>query len=580
MIAGLWLGRSLPVSGQSLPADSVYNDIEGSLYAESISSLVRWRIFDGSDCADGEFCPDKPVDRRTAAVWIVRLLDEDDLPTTPSRFVDVDPESFGAHEIERLAELKITTGCRQEPLHFCPDGQVKRSHAAAFIARAYGLQPATTSPEFVDIDPGSWTADLIAALAGHELDFGCGQPGPSYCPDDRLTRGQMADFMYQVSRRIRKIKPEVPRHVHAARDESGRLWIRWRPSRYSDSSNLKAYRVQWWAADKEFGSAQSTDVADINRLWHLVGDVRDDATYNVRVVAVGFAANSSSSHVATELDLRPSMLDRLNSGSSHTELDSGRLLVADHFWRYLEHDFLPRYETDNPWLRSAWDYVKNETPHFEVCLRWEACRDDPTWASVHINCRSPSRTPRLSQCRAWRLFFRQQHITKDWLIAHELGHVLTLANGASDRGESLGLAFLYFVDLAGDNCLAGELYADALQTLVVGSDNTNYWRKCSSTPSRPTTEALDVVRQALAGEAPDWFEAHYAVGDGDRDYESVWADINRLPDRHRRATINNLASAFGGYCNKMKLAKLIDQDLELPRQPWVDGGCGPWANQE
>ena len=80
---------------------------------------LSWASFAGTECAQG-FCPDDAIDRKTMAVWMVRVLDREDPPAaSESRFDDVDAHSFQAPFIERLAELGVTGGCG-DGTGFCP----------------------------------------------------------------------------------------------------------------------------------------------------------------------------------------------------------------------------------------------------------------------------------------------------------------------------------------------------------------------------------------------------------------------------------------------------------------------------
>ena len=48
-----------------------------SYYAEPVSQLTEQGVFAGTLCEDG-FCPDEAIDRKTMAVWVVRVLDGED----------------------------------------------------------------------------------------------------------------------------------------------------------------------------------------------------------------------------------------------------------------------------------------------------------------------------------------------------------------------------------------------------------------------------------------------------------------------------------------------------------------------
>ena len=105
-----------------------------------MSELDRLGVFDGTLCGGGSgFCPDTAIDRKTMAVWIVRILDgQDPAPVTAIRFNDVDADGFYASFIERMADLGVTRGCG-DGSGFCPDQAVNRAQMAAFLSRSYEL---------------------------------------------------------------------------------------------------------------------------------------------------------------------------------------------------------------------------------------------------------------------------------------------------------------------------------------------------------------------------------------------------------------------------------------------------------
>jgi hypothetical protein len=66
---------------------------------------------------------------------------------------------------------------------------------AAFLVRALGLTENTHSG-FNDVPPSSTFANDIAKLATAAITRGCNPPANNrFCPDDRVTRGQMAAFL-------------------------------------------------------------------------------------------------------------------------------------------------------------------------------------------------------------------------------------------------------------------------------------------------------------------------------------------------------------------------------------------------
>ena len=50
---------------------------EDAYYSVPVASLAELGVFVGTECDDG-FCPGDPIDRKTMAVWTVRVLDGED----------------------------------------------------------------------------------------------------------------------------------------------------------------------------------------------------------------------------------------------------------------------------------------------------------------------------------------------------------------------------------------------------------------------------------------------------------------------------------------------------------------------
>jgi hypothetical protein len=107
------------------------------------------------------------------------------------RFID-DDASVHENDIETIASTGVTRGCNP-PLdtEFCPTDPVTRGQMASFLVRALELAPADDAP-FTDT-AGSVHAADIAALAQAGITTGC--TADRYCPENPVTRGQMASFL-------------------------------------------------------------------------------------------------------------------------------------------------------------------------------------------------------------------------------------------------------------------------------------------------------------------------------------------------------------------------------------------------
>jgi hypothetical protein len=100
-------------------------------------------------------------------------------------------------DIAWLAGSGITRGCNPPAnSQFCPTDHVTRGQMAAFLTRALSL--AEGSSTFSDTQGHVFAAD-IAALAAAGITRGCNPPANTFfCPDDRVTRGQMAAFLVRA----------------------------------------------------------------------------------------------------------------------------------------------------------------------------------------------------------------------------------------------------------------------------------------------------------------------------------------------------------------------------------------------
>jgi hypothetical protein len=106
-----------------------------------------------------------------------------------TRFSDV-PATHTHHDaIEALAVRRITEGCA--PGRYCPSDRVTRAQMASFLVRALEL-PAADGAPFVDVTGGPHAAS-VAALARSGVTTGCNTD--RYCPDNPVTRAQMATFI-------------------------------------------------------------------------------------------------------------------------------------------------------------------------------------------------------------------------------------------------------------------------------------------------------------------------------------------------------------------------------------------------
>jgi hypothetical protein len=130
------------------------------------------------------------------AAFIVRALGLT-LNTHPG-FGDVPVDSTFFQDIGKLATSGITRGCNPPTNdRYCPDEQVTRAQMAAFMVRALGLT-LNTHPGFDDVPADSTFAQDIGKLATAGITLGCNPPvNDRFCPNDPITRGELAAFFHR-----------------------------------------------------------------------------------------------------------------------------------------------------------------------------------------------------------------------------------------------------------------------------------------------------------------------------------------------------------------------------------------------
>lgn len=124
---------------------------------------------------------------------VVQVLQRASSPSTG--FQDVGPDDMFADMITLLKETGITQGCSQNPPRYCPGDSVTRGQMAAFLVR--GIVGDTFSysstPYFQDVPPTHIFFRYVQKLKELGVTVGCTQV--TYCPEDPVTRGQMAAFL-------------------------------------------------------------------------------------------------------------------------------------------------------------------------------------------------------------------------------------------------------------------------------------------------------------------------------------------------------------------------------------------------
>lgn len=131
-------------------------------------------------------------------------------------FIDDDGDT---HEgaIEALVAEGITQGCDTRQIFYCPDDSMTRGEMAAFLDRALDLPLA--SQDYFSDDNSSIFENNINRIAEAGITLGCNPPAnTNYCPDRRITRAEMATLL---ARAFESIVPEEG--PNAFTDDNGNI---------------------------------------------------------------------------------------------------------------------------------------------------------------------------------------------------------------------------------------------------------------------------------------------------------------------------------------------------------------------
>lgn len=173
-----------------------FNDVTTSdIFRDYIQSIACAGITQG--CGSGNYCPTAYVIRGQMAAFIVRAREGEppaDYCSTGSGFNDVSPGDGECKYIKRLGDLQITTGCGNG--NYCPDQYVTRGQMAAFLIRAlYGENFGyTPTPYFSDVPSSNAFFKYVQRLKDDGITVATG----SYNIDDNVTRDQMAAFLFRA----------------------------------------------------------------------------------------------------------------------------------------------------------------------------------------------------------------------------------------------------------------------------------------------------------------------------------------------------------------------------------------------
>ena len=214
-------------------------------------------------------------------------------------------------------------------------------------------------------------------------------------------------------------------------------------------------------------------------------------------------------------------------------------------------------ETEFPWLRAAWDHIRDRTT---------ASLGGSLRGSVRSSCHVSDGAV---ACQAESMEIAEMTLST---AVHELAHVYDSTTGLV-TGRAWGAVQLYFAARYPD-CFVddrqrqgSELLADTMTHLVVPAAWLTYYAiGCDGSGNGVDREAEGTVLAGLAGVVPPWYTENITNG------AELWTVLRRALSAPLLA---NLATRFGGFCSTDWFSYPLDRSLIPPARtnPFRDGGC-------
>ena len=599
--------------------------------AGSVARLLGEGVLDGTGCGGGgdRFCSGDPLDRKTLAVWLVRVLDGEDAPGFAgastggaSRFADVTASLPERPFIERLTDLGVASGCGASPARFCPQEAVSRAVMAIWFDRAFGF-PDVDMEGFVDVDEGTSVDAAARRVWAAGIDDGCIPEGPIlFCPDDSVTRGEMAgilvraadwkeaDDLLRPTGTDNSIRPTIDHD-----DPAVRTTISWRQTK-TDPDQVDHYVVQWRNPWDAFGGVKrcrhGCEPGAIRRPhpWdvfgpqrHKVVPVNSDGSPDYELVLPRDYAESPGGLYAVRLI---------------TVYDDGQRLAGDevkvgsssHRLRDLiEEKIIEPRQADQPWLRDTWRFVNSPRFMLDAATRGGAKVSNATYHAKDPNQLKTRYASSVNLSSALPDHHLSQGVIET--IIHEFGHVYVETDNITRNGPAVGAGRLYLAILDkrhGDDagrpamCLVRELYADLAMFAFIGgrlspnwgviNGEGHYWGACSfglqGKTKEEATKNMNEIAQAVFvhQRVSDWFIETYQNPDRSAkdNLDSLWSDMLKYlmpPGGITKAggqmmsVVHDLREEFGGYCSQKRLREALESDIYALQDHWRDAGCQP-----
>ena len=191
-----------PVAPPAQPACAGrFCDEDGSVHEANIERIAAWKITLGCDAQDEtKYCPSAQITRRQMAAFLYRAVSQ--------RWTIQPPEGIEISDVpadawyRTFADWVVSVEAFAAPNGlFNPGGVVTRADMAVMMIAAFPHlesveEPAGLFNDVEDLDPAIVRA--VEGMYGRGVTRGCTAEPLNYCPDQPVTRAQMASFFVRA----------------------------------------------------------------------------------------------------------------------------------------------------------------------------------------------------------------------------------------------------------------------------------------------------------------------------------------------------------------------------------------------
>ena len=174
-------------------------DEDGSVHQTNIEKAADWGITNG--CGEGRFCPGLSISRSQMAAFLYRAVaHRSGVPPSAARTVGLADVGEGAW-YGVFARWAVSAGVMSAPGgEFHPGGVVTRGDMVVMLAAAFPdlADGSAAAGTFQDLDASGEAARAAEALHRAGVTRGCSTSPLRFCPDQPVTRSQMASFFVRA----------------------------------------------------------------------------------------------------------------------------------------------------------------------------------------------------------------------------------------------------------------------------------------------------------------------------------------------------------------------------------------------